>query len=93
MTALDVAYGRLLAALEDHEYAGRVIPCRGPSRDAWVEEDRKRQEFAADQCHACPVLEQCGAYAITYAEPTGTWGGLTPARRSELRRQTRMAAA
>ncbi|OLT08685.1 hypothetical protein BJF77_12020 [Kocuria sp. CNJ-770] len=86
MTTLDEAHGRLLAHIEDRQHSGVEIPCRGPDSAAWIAEDRQQQDFAVDQCHRCPVLEQCAEYALTYQEPAGTWGGLTTARRMSLRR-------
>lgn len=96
MTDLDAAHGRLLADIEEHQHRGQEIPCRGTGRAAWIAEDRKQQEFAVDQCHRCPVLEQCADYALTYQESAGTWGGLTASRRKDLSKQhanTRRAAA
>jgi WhiB family redox-sensing transcriptional regulator len=35
-------------------------------------------------CSSCPVIEECGEYAIRTREPYGVWGGLTVDQRKTL---------
>lgn len=96
--AQQTAHGHLLARIEAHAHDGDEIPCRGPDARRWIEEDRINAAFAVDQCHTCPALIPCAEYALTWQEPAGTWGGLTIARRIEIRKartraENRSAAA
>jgi WhiB family redox-sensing transcriptional regulator len=34
-------------------------------------------------CARCPVVAECLDYALTYHEPEGVWGGMTPRERRE----------
>ena len=42
------------------------------------------QDLAKTICGACPVTEECLAYALERYENEGVWGGKTPAERREL---------
>lgn len=58
-----------------------TTPCADPvTRDAWTG-SAGEQELAASLCLDCPVMEACGLYAVTAPEPSGIWGGMTPAER------------
>lgn len=47
-----------------------------------------RERRAKKVCAACPVIDQCGEYALTRPERYGIWGGMTPDdRRIERRRR------
>lgn len=35
-------------------------------------------------CSSCPVIKECGDYAIRTREPYGVWGGLTVDQRKTL---------
>ncbi|GEO93842.1 WhiB family transcriptional regulator [Kocuria flava] len=87
------AHAKLIATAQAHRETGRPVPCTGPNRTAWIQDRDADMGHAVDQCHACPVLEPCTDYALTHAEPAGVWGGLTPARRAELRRAAARPAA
>ncbi|WP_370325269.1 WhiB family transcriptional regulator [Euzebya sp.] len=41
---------------------------------------------AVDICAGCPVIVECGAYALLH-EPVGVWGGMTAPERRAIRRQ------
>ncbi|WP_280123280.1 WhiB family transcriptional regulator [Rhodococcus sp. ZPP] len=53
--------------------------------------DRARREAHAKRvCQDCPVLTECREYALTVAEPYGTWGGMSENdRRRHIRRRQR----
>lgn len=87
------AHAQLIAATLDRLEDGQDIPCTGPDRRAWTLDREADMGHAVDRCHSCPVLEPCAAYALAHAEPAGVWGGLTPARRTEIRAAARTAAA
>jgi WhiB family redox-sensing transcriptional regulator len=38
-------------------------------------------------CQRCPIVNQCGEYAVLAQETYGVWGGLTPADRERLRKK------
>ncbi len=57
---------------------------RGPAR-------ARREARAKQVCAGCPVLEECGAHALSVHEPYGVWGGLSESERDEIiRGQHRM---
>ena len=43
---------------------------------------RRREQRAQRICRACPVLQQCAAFAEGTGEPFGVWGGLTERQRT-----------
>ena len=78
------AWQQLQQALAEHG----PTPCAGPSRDGWTG-SRTQQDRAAARCLDCPVMLTCAAYADTYAEDRGTWGGYTAAQRRARRQAAR----
>ena len=46
----------------------------------------KQRRIAAAKltCQACPVIDQCRAYALRTREPYGVWGGLSEEERAEI---------
>ncbi len=38
-------------------------------------------------CRGCPVLEECGGWALDRREPWGVWGALTEGERRSILRQ------
>nr|WP_234802674.1 WhiB family transcriptional regulator [Mycobacteroides salmoniphilum] len=66
--------------------------CRGlPTEMFFVPDgDRGRSRLVRETrakriCQSCPVLRQCGAYAVSAGERHGVWGALTPVERAERR--------
>ena len=57
----------------------------GPSSDSG--KGFKYPGAAHQACRLCDVAFECAEYAITNNEPAGLWGGLTPARRRQIRRE------
>ena len=66
--------------------------CRGPLGAVFFPPpttERKREKLAREAqakkiCLACPVLNDCRAYAIAIREPHGVWGGLSEKERGAL---------
>lgn len=54
-----------------------------PSGDRW----RAQVRAAKAVCRHCPVLTECGQYAVERVELVGIWGGMTDRERRQLRRQ------
>lgn len=46
-------------------------------------------EAAKAVCRACPVREECLAFAMAFYQEFGIWGGLTEDERRSLRRTAR----
>jgi WhiB family redox-sensing transcriptional regulator len=42
---------------------------------------RNREQRAMEVCRACPVLDDCAAFALSTRQPYGIWGGLTERQR------------
>ncbi|WJR33522.1 WhiB family transcriptional regulator [Mycobacteroides immunogenum] len=66
--------------------------CRGlPTEMFFVPDgDRGRSRLVRETrakrvCQSCPVLRQCGTYAVSAGERHGVWGALTPMERAERR--------
>lgn len=78
----ETAHGRLMTTIEQHQEDGYRIPCRGPEGALWLGRT-VQQRRAAEECAWCPALEACRAYALTYQEECGVWGGLTDTTRKQ----------
>jgi hypothetical protein len=65
-------------------------PCQVSERpDDWLADERTapgraRLERAAEACLDCPVMGACLVLALTAEEPSGVWGGRTPADRRRM---------
>jgi WhiB family redox-sensing transcriptional regulator len=62
-------------------------PCQETDPEAFYAEkgDWGSIRQAKKLCESCPVIKECGEYAIAAMEPYGVWGGLTPRERVALR--------
>ena len=61
--------------------------CAGhPDRGAWFAEDSASSKRAQAVCRACPVREECLAFAVSTRQRDGIWGGMTPYQRRRLRK-------
>jgi WhiB family redox-sensing transcriptional regulator len=62
-------------------------PCQETDPEAFYAEkgDWGSIRQAKKLCDSCPVIKECGEYAIAAMEPYGVWGGLTPRERVALR--------
>lgn len=50
---------------------------RGPARE-------EREQQAKAVCARCPVIDACGAHALSVKEAYGVWGGLTEHERQAM---------
>lgn len=62
-------------------------PCQETDPEAFYAEkgDWGSIRQAKKLCESCPVIKECGEYAIAAMEPYGVWGGLTPKERVAIR--------
>lgn len=94
LTGPDVVVERLIPAGAEAEWAalsaalleldGGGPVCRREPEGWWVTRSAAL-EAAARRCFGCPVIRECGAYAVAAREREGVWGGMTPAERDVLR--------
>ncbi len=75
-----------LKELAPQDWAERSI-CREDD-STWFPDQRNEDEAKAI-CRTCPVMNECGEYAILADERYGVWGGLTEADRAEIRKAKR----
>ena len=61
--------------------------CLETGGDEWFQEGKGYQD-ARKICYRCPVMEQCGAYAIRERINEGMFGGMTPVERAAQRRKS-----
>jgi WhiB family redox-sensing transcriptional regulator len=47
-------------------------------------------KLAKEICERCPIINECGQYALEEKEPFGIWGGMTTHERRMLRKNSRM---
>ncbi len=73
----------------------RNAACNGTHTDLFFpvgevgEEPVRQAEEAKVVCFACPVREECLAYALATDQPFGIWGGTTEAERRAIKRRRR----
>lgn len=60
--------------------------CRGLDANLFHPERGENTAHAKKVCAACPVRDECLAYALTHYEKHGIWGGLSERERQPLRR-------
>lgn len=87
----EVPLPRILIYTADPEFLSHGRPaCRGEDVDPeWWFADRGPQGSYAEAlkvCRRCPLMVECGEWAIEHSEPYGLWGGLTPDQRAAARR-------
>ncbi|WP_152203610.1 WhiB family transcriptional regulator [Georgenia thermotolerans] len=61
--------------------------------DAWYPERNYPSHKAQRLCDGCPVIDQCGEWALTVQEEWGIWGGLTEEDRRAILRTRRKRSA
>lgn len=89
----------LMPSFLDHLPDGLTsTPCRDAYDEPFIHKRRGSIGQALDEearqiCAHCPVRQACLDYALDAREPHGTWGGLTPAERTELLRDRARPAA
>jgi WhiB family redox-sensing transcriptional regulator len=77
-------YLKLAAAIRD---ADTNPPCQETDPEAWFldKSDVATSRQAKELCESCPVIKECGEFAIANQEQFGIWGGMTPRERSFYR--------
>ncbi len=66
-------------------------PCAEGYAEHWFPEGSPTDDYAAKLCAGCPVLQQCGDFALRTGETDGIWGGMTPRQRTVLVRDIKTA--
>ena len=59
--------------------------CRTVDPEIFFSDEAGNLARAREVCGACPVIAQCGAFAVTNHIRYGIWGGVNPKARSGLR--------
>jgi WhiB family transcriptional regulator, redox-sensing transcriptional regulator len=49
-----------------------------PHGQHWKQTEKQAQEVVDEVCLYCPVMMECGRYAIESFQLDGIWGGMTP---------------
>lgn len=77
-------YLKLAAAIREAE---TNPPCQETDPEAWFldKSDVRLSGEAKKLCESCPVIQECGEFAIANHEQFGIWGGMTPRERSFVR--------
>jgi WhiB family redox-sensing transcriptional regulator len=66
------------------------LPCRqAPDLYFASQSEHYYTRLAVEACKRCPLMQQCGEYAIRHNETEGVWGGLTVGERKRMRRSLR----
>jgi WhiB family redox-sensing transcriptional regulator len=65
------------------------LPCRNNDPEIWfpvgtVGMALYQTEHAKTLCHSCPIEEACLAYALSYPETYGVWGGMSEEERRNI---------
>lgn len=62
--------------------------------DVFYPEETTQQAWstktAKDICNRCPIMNQCGQYALEANEAYGIWGGMTAHERRQLRKRSKI---
>jgi hypothetical protein len=78
-------YMKLLKAIDE---APSIPPCQTTDPEIWYSEKGDvgfNYRVAKEFCGQCPVVNECGKYALEANEMDGIWGGLTPKQRQQMR--------
>lgn len=78
-------YESLIKQIDEAE---TIVPCRDTDAELWFIEKEvpgNTYKVAVQLCQTCPVMKQCGEYAIEAEEMHGIWGGLTVMQRRKMR--------
>lgn len=66
-------------------------PCAEGYSDHWFPNHAVPEASAAKLCAGCPVIQQCGTFAIDNRQTDGIWGGMTPQARQAIRKPSKRA--
>lgn len=84
----EVLYMKLAKAIEE---APSIPGCQTSDPEMFFPEPgyayttNRELKWALEMCKACPVIRECGEYAVAANEVHGIWGGMTPNERRRLR--------
>lgn len=79
-------------AIED---ADTVIACTNYPEAFFPEGDTGNAaevKWAREMCRECPVMLECGQFALKW-QPLGIWGGMTGSDRRQISKRLRLKAA
>lgn len=78
----------LTAAPTWHTQAACAAPQFKAHEDLWFARpgDQQAMDAAKRICRSCPVMQECGQYALAERIEHGVWGGMTNAQRMAIRR-------
>lgn len=82
---------RLPAVTGDREWMVDAL-CAQTDPEVFFPEQGGSTRAAKAVCAACPVRDECLAYALERREQHGVWGGTTELERRRLRRELRTAS-
>ena len=88
-----VAHAALQHALAGAAAKRQHVPCAGRDAALWTSEDPAERELAAELCHGCPVLTECGLAAEATDEAWHVWAGQDRAAAAKARRAAKRGAA
>lgn len=67
--------------------------CNGLDPDLFFPSVNENAPTAKRVCADCPVIRQCGEWAIAHNEQSGVWGGMSEKERKRIRRQRKEGTA
>jgi len=67
--------------------------CRQVDAELFFPEKNGSMRKAKAVCHACPVIAECGAWALADSSLSGVLGGMSDRERIRIRRQRRREAS
>lgn len=73
-----------MTGLSIPRFTGRAL-CAETDPDVFFPDERQSDATAKNICQPCPARQECLDWALTYREPHGVWGGLSPGERARLR--------
>ncbi len=73
-------------ATADQDWRSQAL-CAKTDPDLWFAVGSVEHKLAKRMCRACPVRQECLAYAMDGCMDHGIWGGLTERERRQLRRR------
>jgi WhiB family redox-sensing transcriptional regulator len=82
-----VARKRLLKLID--ERVGTPV-CAQTDPDEWFPEVGQYKSTAMELCRSCPVIRECGDFAIWYFQDYGIWGGMSARERDLIRQKMRI---
>lgn len=76
----------LQRAVANPEWFQHAI-CKDEDPEVFFPAPSESSRRAREVCERCPVMQECGDWAIVEGIRDGVWGGLSPQERAVIRRQ------